>query len=51
MEKETLEDLRKRVRALEEMNNLLLQQAVESRKLLEALGVEKGESSMKGWVV
>ena len=57
MEKETIEDLRKRVRALEEMNNLLLQQAVETRKLLDSLGVNReqpsmtGDSSLKTWIV
>ena len=51
MEKETVADLQARVKALQELNDLLLQQARESRKLLGVLGVEKGESSIDGWIV
>ena len=51
MKRQTVKELKARIEALQELNDLLLRQAVESRKLLESLGVEKPESSMERWIV
>lgn len=50
MEKETIVELQERVKALQILNDLLLKQAVEHRKLFESMDVDK-ESSLEKWIV
>ena len=45
-----VEELKREIEALKELNTLLLKKTTEQKKLLESLGVEK-ESSMSRWVV
>ena len=46
----TKRELEKRVKALQELNDLLLKQTTEQRKFLESLGIDR-ESSMEKWIV
>ena len=46
----TKRELEKRVKALQELNDLLLKQTTEQRKLLASLGIDR-ESSMEKWIV
>ena len=45
-----VEELKKEIEALKELNTLLLKNTTEQKKLLESLGIEK-ESSMEKWIV
>ena len=47
----TKRELENRIKALEELNDLLLKQATEHRKLIESLGIESKESSIEKWIV
>ena len=47
----TKKELEKRIRALEQLNDLLLKQTTEQRKVIESMGLEAKESSMGRWVV